>query len=130
MAQSIVDIFELIQVEIKQGTVGTATCHARNLALQFLLEEIAIGQAGQTVMLGLIGEFFFISFLLSDITRCPGNVDHTPLTVQLGASIKTQITTITVFVEVHSFVMKDFFPAHQLSMHGAITLSGFRGLKL
>ncbi len=54
MAEGIVDVLELAQIEIEQDAVGGA---ARDLAFQFGPEVVAIVQSGQGIVLGLVGQF-------------------------------------------------------------------------
>ncbi len=57
MAEGIVDVLELAQIEIEQDAVGGAAGAARDLAFQFGPEVVAIVQSGQGIVLGLVGQF-------------------------------------------------------------------------
>jgi hypothetical protein len=53
MTKPVVDELEIAQIDEKQGQVVTQTCRTRESLVDTLIEQDAIGQSGQQIMVGL-----------------------------------------------------------------------------
>jgi len=67
MAHAVVNQLELVQIEKSHGQFGAITISKIHALLQSVVEHVAIGQASQTVMRGLMLNLLFITFALGNV---------------------------------------------------------------
>ncbi len=56
-------------------------------------------------MLGLVGQLFFKDFLFGYIASGAGNPHHLVVAIKQWLGIKTDITLLTVFIQVYGFIL-------------------------
>src|SRR3546814_10043169 len=65
---AVVDQLETVQVEVQHGEAGALPAvHARDRRVQALEHDNPVGQAGQAVVAGLVGEFLLRAHALADL---------------------------------------------------------------
>ncbi len=82
MAKSIVDVFELVQIEIQQGEFSTTAPSAVDHEFQTLLEAMPVVQAGKMVVFGKIQQLLGGLAFMRDIFVDPQASQHALVMVQ------------------------------------------------
>lgn len=69
MAQAIVDALKVVQVQQQQGTTALVGLSRRQGLLDAVGEQQAVGQAGQRVVVGQVGQFLLRMLDCADVTE-------------------------------------------------------------
>src|SRR5205807_9492064 len=67
MSERVIDLLETVEIEHEHGEVGSSPARDGKVVLQPLLEQQAIWQIGQRVMLGHMGDLDLRAALLGDV---------------------------------------------------------------
>ena len=81
MAKAVVDVLEVVQIEKHQRHLVALAVHVVQGHLQPVIEEDAVGQAGEGVMLGLMLQRFLLAFKFGNVVKNRDIVGDAPLLI-------------------------------------------------
>jgi len=83
VAEAVVDVLEAVEIEEQQGDLGTVALGTGDGAAQAVAKQGAVGEAGEGVVVGQVGEAFFGLAPLGDVAGDGDDAGH-PLVVGVG----------------------------------------------
>ena len=130
VAEGVVDVLELVQVDVEQGAVGAAARHARDDPVEFLVEVLAVVQPGEGVVLGLVGELLLDGLLLRDVAGGAADAAHRPVVVEDGPGVEADVVGPPLGIQVHGLVVHQLAPRHHPGEGLGVALGRLGGLEL
>src|SRR5690606_35609300 len=103
VAEAVIDDLESIQVDEHHGKGLLAMAGKSDGQLQPIPKQVAIGQAGQTVVVGLVLQLFAVTFGFGDVMQNPDVVsDLVPVIGHRGdAELVPELRTVLAAVQQH-----------------------------
>jgi hypothetical protein len=100
MTERVVDALEVVEVQEQHGAEASVAEHLGSSLIESIIEERAIGESGQRVVQGLVGELGRQRALVGDVTLRDDVVEDVALGVAGGRTQDFYIDEPPVFAQV------------------------------
>ena len=127
MPEAVVDELEVVQVDIQHSHPGAGALGAGQRQLQVLLEQDAVGQPGQRVVVRQAGQLLLGLAAVGDVLADPGAAGDRAVAVAQRGRVPGEEPRLAGAGEDRALAVGDHAPLGQLGQECALAVAAFAG---